>query len=327
MADRVAQIMRLINALSDSELNSVRQRLGEVRAPAAVAPADRPAEKLGKRKRCPRCASVAVKGHGAYRGRHRYICLACSKTFNDLTDTPLSGIYAPEKMRALASQMASGGVSLRKSADKLGIDLKTAFVWRHKILQGYAVAPARKLNGIAEADETFFLCSEKGDKTVCRRRKARARGGKASTSGISHEQVPVIVGCDRHGELIIGVAGRGRISLKDIEEVLGDRVDADVTLCTDSHTSFKAFAKAHRLKYQPVNISKGLRVIKGIYHIQHANSAHMRLKNWMVRFHGVSTKHLDSYMRWFSLMEETKALDDKELKFTNASVTQRRRRI
>lgn len=215
---------------------------------------------------------------------------------------------------------------MRKSADKLGVDLKTAFIWRHKILEGYSVAPARKLKGVAEADETFFLCSEKGDKTVSQRRPARARGGKASSSGISHEQVPVILGCDRQGELIVGVAGRGRISLKDIEEVLGDRVDAGATLCTDSHTSFKAFAKAHRLKYQPVNISKGFRVVKGIYHVQHVNSAHMRLKEWMVRFHGVSTKHLNSYMRWFGLMEETKALDDREVKFTNASVGQRRHR-
>lgn len=323
MADRVARIMRLMAGLSDSEINAVRERLSEVKAPAMPTPAEQ-IRKSGEQKQCPRCASFAVKGHGAYRGRHRYKCLACTKTFNDLTDTPLSGIHAPDKMRTLASQMACGGVSLRNSADKLGVDLKTAFIWRHKILQGYAVGPARKLKGIAEADETFFLYSEKGDKTVSRRRKARARGGKATTAGISNEQVPVILGCDRHGELIVEVAGRGRISLKNVEEVLGGRVDADATLCTDSHASFKAFAKAHGLKYQTVNISKGLRVIKGIYHIQHANSAHMRLKNWMIRFHGVSTKYLDSYMRWFGLMEETKALDDREAKFANASVAQRR---
>lgn len=208
----------------------------------------------------------------------------------------------------------------------MGIGLKTAFRWRHRVMEGYTVAPSRKLKGIAEADETFFLYSEKGDKTVSERRKSRGRGGKAATAGISTEQVPVIFGCDRQGELIVGVAGRGRISLKDIERVLGDRVDEKAILCTDSHSSFKAFAKAKHLKYRPVNISKGTRVLKGNYHIQHANSAHTRVKNWMVRFQGVSTKYLESYMQWFALMEETKALADREVKFTERSVTKYRRR-
>lgn len=261
-----------------------------------------------------------------YRERRRYMCLSCSKTFNELTDTPLAGVHDVEKLRTFASKMAGGGFSLRKSADELDLHLETAFRWRHRVMEGYTVAPSRKLKGIAEADETFFLYSEKGDKTVSERRKPRGRGGKAATAGISAEQVPVIVGCDRQGELIVGVAGRGRISLTDIEQVLGDRVDVDATLCTDSHTSFKAFAKAQHLKYQPVNISKGTRVVKGIYHIQHVNSAHTRLKTWMVRFQGVSTKYLDSYMRWFALMEETKALGGREMKFAERSVTKRRPR-
>jgi transposase-like protein len=167
----------------------------------------------------------------------------------------------------------------------------------------------------------FFLYSEKGSRTVTKRRKPRKRGGKAKKAGISEEQVPVILGCDRQGELVLGVAGRGRITLKNIEEVLGDRIDDEATLCTDSHSSFRAFAKANQIKYRPVNVSKGQRVVKKVFHVQHANSAHARLKGWMARFRGVSTKHLDSYAQWFGLMEETKILNDREAEFT-----QRRRK-
>lgn len=326
MVDRVEQVMGLVASLSAVELNSLWQKLETLKAPAVVESDEKPTAKQPKKFICPVCASSAVKGHGTYRGRHRYKCLSCGKTFNDLTDTPLSGAHTPEKMHRFASQMAGGGRSLRKSANELGIHVSTAFKWRHKIMEGYTVAPSRKLNGIAEADETFFLYSEKGDKTVSQHRKSRWRGGRATKPGISAEQVPVILGCDRHGELIVGVAGRGRISLMDVEGILGNRVSPEATLCTDSHSSFKAFAKANRLKYQPVNISKGARVVKGIYHIQHANSAHTRLKIWMVRFQGVSTKYLDSYMRWFGLMEETKALADREGKFSERSIAKRRRR-
>jgi len=251
--------------------------------------------------------------------------LACFKTFNDLTKTPLAGIHHADKLRQFASKMADGGESLRKSCKRFDIDLETAFNWRHKVLRGYSVDDSRTLKGIAEADETFFLYSEKGDKTVSKRRRSRKRGGKAKRAGINDEQVPVIVGCDRQGELILGAAGRGRISVKQIDEVLGKHIDPDATHCTDSHPSFRKFAKTHHLKFKPVNISKGKRVVKGVYHIQHANSAHTRLKTWMGKFNGVSTRHLNNYAQWYGLLEETKSLPDQSEEFVDRAVPHRMR--
>jgi hypothetical protein len=44
---------------------------------------------------------------------------------------------------------------------------------------------ATKLQGIVEADETFFLYSEKGKRNLTR--KPRTRGGKAEKCGLSAE--------------------------------------------------------------------------------------------------------------------------------------------
>lgn len=323
MADRIEQIMELVPFLSQTELVSLRARL-EAIAKVAEGPSVRQVKDAPRKKRkCPYCESAGVKGHGTSRGKARFMCKACSRSFTDLTGVPVSSVKMPDKMRLFAAQMAKGGAPLRQSAQELGINLKTAFRWRHKVLQGYSLHPSRKLSGIAEADETFFRYSEKGDKSVSKRRKAHKRGGKASQVGVSDEQVPVVVGCDRQGEMILGVAGRGRVSQKDIEQVLGNRIDDDATLCTDSHRSFKAFAAAHDFKYKPINISKGRRVVKKIYHIQNVNNAHTRLKNWMVRFDGVATKHLDSYMGWFGLMEEIKRHDDRDTEFVDRSMLKR----
>ncbi len=328
MADRVAQIINLISNLNESEKTALQDKLSLGKNDPTITTHPTPSAKNGRAKEkgiaCPHCRSCATKLHGKYRNRSRYKCLSCSKTFNDMTNTPLSGSHHPDKMRALAAEMAGGGKPLRKSAEKFGIHVETAFEWRHKIMQGYNVAPSRKLKEVAEADETFFLFSEKGDKSVSKRREPRKRGGKARTAGISEDHVAIILACDRDQELILGVASRGRISVKDIEEVLGERIDVKATFCTDSHSSFKAFAKAYDLKYQPINVSKGQRVVKKVYHIQNANSAHMRLKTWMIRFHGVSTKHLASYARWFGLMEETKHLENREEQFTQRSVVHKR---
>jgi transposase-like protein len=321
--DQVEHVLALIKEFSDAELDALRQKL-DLLKPIQTAKTETAKlailQHMKRKVHCPNCDSASVKGHGKYRDRRRYKCLLCGQTFNDLTQTPLAGIHSAEKMIQFASRMARGGSSLRKSAEEFEISLPTAFNWRHRIIQGYSVAPMRKLKGIAEADETFFLFSEKGNKSVSKQRKPRKRGGKASKRGISDEQVPLIVGCDREGELVLGVAGRGRISLKNIEEVLGNRIADDATLCTDSHPSFRAFAKANEIKYRPVNISKGCRVAEKIFHIQHVNSAHTRLKGWLARFYGVSTKYLDNYAQWFGLMEEIKPLNDCEEKFTERSV-------
>lgn len=46
-----------------------------------------------------------------------------------------------------------------------------------------------------------------------------------------------------------------------------------------------------------VRTRQGERVVDA-YHIQHVNGFHYRLKEWMVRFHGVATHYLKNYLGW-----------------------------
>ena len=56
------------------------------------------------------------------------------------------------------------------------INLKTAFFWRHKILEVMKNFDNHdKLDGIVEADETYFNESQKGNKNITNR-KPRKRG-------------------------------------------------------------------------------------------------------------------------------------------------------
>ena len=47
---------------------------------------------------------------------------------------------------------------------------------------------------------------------------------------------------------------------------------------------------------------------ESIYHIQHVNNFHNRLKGWMERFQGVATKYLDNYLYWFRWLDTGKNL-------------------
>lgn len=68
------------------------------------------------------------------------------------------------------------------------------------------------------------------------------------------------------------------------------------------------------LHHEVINVRKGQHVRKGIYHAQHVNSYHKRLKKWMERFQGVATKYLDNYLFWFRFLERYKSLSPYEAK-------------
>ena len=144
---------------------------------------------------CPHCRSTAVKRWGSANGLGRYRCKPCGVTFNALTDPPLARLHKRE-LWAAHSQTLVEGISLRKVAGRIGVDLTTAFRWRHRFLQAPKALKAKRLEGTVEADETYFLHSEKGARRLGR--PARKRGGVARKRGLSDEQVPVVIARDRN---------------------------------------------------------------------------------------------------------------------------------
>lgn len=263
---------------------------------------------------CVHCGSVSIKRNGKYRSRQRYLCKDCGKSFNDMTASPISGIHHPHKWLKYFQLMVDG-VTLPKIAIELDIHVSTAFYWRHKILNALHSLGFSTLKGIIESDETYFLESDKGKKSITHR-KPRKRGGKAKKRGISNEQISVVVAQDRNGNIFSKVAGRGRITADQIDQILSKSLDNDIVLCTDASTNYKSFEKKKGISHEILNANKGVRVKKGIFHIQHVNAYHQRLKKWMERFNGVGTKYIDNYLFWFRFLELHKQLDKKLRKHT-----------
>lgn len=254
---------------------------------------------------CVHCGSTSVKRNGKYRSRQRYLCSDCGKSFNDMTNTPFSGSHYPEKWVKYIELMVEG-YTLPKIAERLQIHISTAFYWRHKILNALGSQGFNQLQGIVESDETFFRESMKGNEIT--HRKAKKRGEKDGKRGISNLKIAVVVAQDRNGSVIARIAGRGRPKAEEIDTVIGEHIHPSALLCTDTATNYKKFAKIKGLKHETVNERQKQRVKKGIYHIQHVNNFHHRLKAWMVRFQGVATKYLDNYLYWFRWLDLGKNL-------------------
>ena len=54
--------------------------------------------------------------------------------------------------------------------------------------------------------------------------------------------------------------------------------------------------------HRSINGAAGERV-RGALHIQTVNSRHSQIKGFLRGFRGIATKYLDSYLRWFHLIE------------------------
>jgi len=254
---------------------------------------------------CPHCNDNFVVKNGKFNGRQRYLCRSCKHTFNDFTNTPMQRTQMPEKWLQYLELMFKG-FSLRAAAVEIGgVTHVTLFYWRHKILNALKHLDVDSFEGITEMDETYFLYSEKGHKSITWR-EPRHRGGKAKKRGISKEQVGVLVVCDRHKQSSLRVAGSGRINAETLNAMVTDKISNSATLCSDADTAIKSFATEHNLKHIELNASKGQRVKQGVYHIQNVNACHKQLKDWMRKFNGVATKYLDNYLSWYRFVTATK---------------------
>lgn len=139
-------------------------------------------------------------------------------------------------------------------------------------------------------------------------RPARKRGKQIKKRGISNEQVCIATAIDRNGNIILEPICTGRISHNDLERLYKGRIDDNSIVCTDSHKSYIQFAKDLKLDHK--RIMRG-HYKNGIYHINHINSLHSKLKTWMYRFKGVSSKFLSNYMAWFKWLESFN--DEKDI--------------
>lgn len=139
---------------------------------------------------CPHCRAGHPVRNGTASGLQRYRGHGCGRTFNVLTATPLAGLHKPNRWADFA-QALQEGLSVRKAALRCGVHRNTSHRRRHRFLAVPAQMHAQALSGIAEADETFFLRSAKGARTL--QRKPRKRGGEAVRCGRNDEQVCVLV--------------------------------------------------------------------------------------------------------------------------------------
>ena len=255
-------------------------------------------DRLRAERRCPACASPHWQRHGQANGLQRYRCRDCRRTFNDLSGTPLARLRLREKWIDYLGALLDS-LSVRSSAERTGVHRNTAFRWRHRFLAQVKHDRPQRLHGILEADEMFLLESQKGARQLTR--PARKRGGTAHRRGISRDLDCILVARDRSGQTFDAVTGRGALKTAQLERHLLPLLDPQVLLVTDANAAYRSFSRCHGIAHQSVNLRAGERTRRsseGAIHVQNVNAYHRRLRDWLMRFHGVASRYLPNYLGW-----------------------------
>src|SRR3712207_5637099 len=100
---------------------------------------------------CKRCGSEEQVKNGLMRGKQRYLCKGCGLNF---TDTPARG--KPLAMKAAAVRLYVSGLSMNRTAKRLGVSTPTVQAWLEQFAQTYAHKPEPEGRAVViELDEMW----------------------------------------------------------------------------------------------------------------------------------------------------------------------------
>lgn len=252
---------------------------------------------------CPHCDGADIYGHGSYKGRRRYKCRSCRKTFNDFTGTAVDGIKKLEKFQEYLLLVVES-VTIRKAAEKIGVNVKTIFDWRHKLLSSMEAFNGTGFSGIVECDDKQLDINDKGRRDLDRE-PYRRPSDRETKRGVSNDKVSVMVATDRNGGRTMLVAKVGRIDAESVQNTIGGLVAPDNVLCSDSHPSIIKWARDNELEHHTFVASRQ-HVKDRCYHVQHVNSLDNRYERWVKGFYGMSTKYLQGYLNWFVFLQKVR---------------------
>ena len=217
MDAKIKAVIGYLDQLRESELDRVLKYVSDL-AKIYAQPEELPC--------CPRCGNTRVIKYGHKEKRQRFLCHGCSGTFSLATNTVMEHSHYDSNVWAEFIQDTVDGISLDKSAQRLGFSHQTAFNMRHKLLLALGQIEESKpatLSGICELDETFVLDSYKGKKLPERvGRKARKQGTKAQKRGISNEYVCICAGIQRDGEAVAASVNRANLRKRNWSKFLAE---------------------------------------------------------------------------------------------------------
>lgn len=273
-----------------------------------------------KVEKCRKCGADKIVKFGKDKnGKQRYKCKCCGATFTETSFSAVSRTRHSEAVWETYIHLLLTGASLEVCAFRCGISVRTAFIWRHKILNALQNdQDNRVMAGIIEADEKYIPVSYKGNHKKSKRFVMPREPYRRGTDNRSNNMPKACIMCavERHGHSYAEVLGAGQSNTQMVTHAFENRlVDDSIMLSDGGKALSNYFAKKEKIELITLKSSMsgshkgGDPEIRGIYHIQTVNNFHKRLDAFLRRYTGVATKYLNHYVSLFVWIENHKKME------------------
>lgn len=184
-------------------------------------------EDLGLNQTCPKCGSKHIVKNGKRNLIQRYKCRndECKTQFTPFTNTIIEKTKWSLDIWVALIQMVLNNTSLEgmrrimeEDLNCLGIDHKTLFLLRHKIMHALAMMPQPSLEGLIHVDQAFVKGSQKGSRVLIsysnntNDRMPRSSRPTPYEPTLDSEYVTIETSVDRRGHCLCKTIGLGHLS-------------------------------------------------------------------------------------------------------------------
>lgn len=228
---------------------------------------------------CPKCKGHWIKVHQRLNnGIQKYRCQQCRRIFSDLTGTIFEGTKIPlwKWLFALSEFLHTSGISSIELSEKLSINQKTA--WRMLMVIRKSLPMSVILNGLVEADESYFGGRQKGQ-----RGRSMRWSNKSCVVGV----------VERHGRVAVDILNT--VQEWALTKFIERYVEEDSIVYTDAYDGYVG------LKYAGFihdNVNHNRQFVRGSVHTQTIEGFWSYLKRKMRGvYYRPSATHLLLYLQ------------------------------
>ena len=220
-------------------------------------------EELGINKACHECGSLHVVKKGKRPdGVQRYICRDCSKSFTLFSGTILEKTNWHWDAWVKTLQMTINHLPLdtmltilTHDYGCLGINRKTIWLWRLKLIHALSAFDMPVLTGVIQVDETFIRESQKGSRTLesylnkpnVRKPRFGVQPSKFGTTG--PEWVTVVTAIDDRGYCVCKVAALGRLTEDVFLDLFEKHMNNPAYICSDANHVYENYCKLFEIPH------------------------------------------------------------------------------
>lgn len=243
-----AQFKTLVQAYADQS----GQDSGRVWSSTVYGTSEQRLAALGINRACPGCGSVAVVHNGtSSAGIQRLLCQDCGNSFTRFTGTLLEKSRFPWEVWVTVLRMTLNDDSLANIKTVLeqdygceGINIKTVFAMRMKLIHAMAAIEPPVLTGVIQMDESFVRESQKGHnlelvsylKGVERKPRYGRKPSKYGTMG--PEFATILTAVDSRGYCVCKVVSLGRASTDAAIDLYERYCHEAAYICSDANSIY-----------------------------------------------------------------------------------------